>query len=67
MALYYLRLAQSVARAIRVRLTRARRVAAIKRLRRERSAIFGRVMELAEGLELPGSVAEDGRIVADPP
>ncbi|MCP3956495.1 MAG: hypothetical protein GY719_01445 [bacterium] len=66
-ALYYLRLAQSVARAIRVRLTRARRVAAIKRLRRERSAIFGRVMALAEGLELPGAVAEDGRIVADPP
>jgi hypothetical protein len=63
-ALIYLRLVRSTARAIRVRLTRARSERAIRRLRRERSEIFDRVMELAAGLELPGAVAADGRIVA---
>ncbi|MEM7586251.1 MAG: 1-acyl-sn-glycerol-3-phosphate acyltransferase [Acidobacteriota bacterium] len=64
-ALIYLRLVRSTARAIRVRLTRARSERAIQRLRRERSEIFEQVMELAAGLDLPGSVAEDGRIVRD--
>ena len=64
-ALHYLRLARSAARAIRVRLTRSRRAASIRRLRRDRGLIFERVMELAEGLDLPGTVAEDGRIVVE--
>ena len=63
-ALVYLRLVRSTARAIRVRLTRARSEEAIRRLRQERSAIFDQIMELASGLDLPGSVTEDGRIVA---
>ncbi len=63
-ALVYLRLVRATARAIRVRLTRARSEEAIRRLRRERAEIFDRVMELAAGLELPGTVAADGRIVA---
>ncbi len=62
-ALIYLRLVRSTARAIRVRLTRARSEKAIERLRQERAAIFDQVMVLASGLDLPGTVAEDGRIV----
>ncbi len=62
-ALHYWRLARATARAIRVRLTRAARAAAVRRLKAERGQIYGVVMELAEGLELPGQVAEDGRIV----
>ncbi len=63
-ALVYVRLVRATARTIRVRLTRARSDQAIRRLRRERSEIFDQVMELATGLELPGTVAADGRIVA---
>ncbi|MEM7353130.1 MAG: 1-acyl-sn-glycerol-3-phosphate acyltransferase [Acidobacteriota bacterium] len=62
-ALIYLRLVRATARAIRIRLTRARSEASIRRLRRERAQIFEQVMELASGLELPGKVAADGRIV----
>ena len=65
-ALHYWRLARATARAIRVGFTRARRGAAIRRLRKERSEIFRQVMVLADGLELPGEVAEDGRIVPSP-
>ena len=63
-ALQYLRLARETARAIRVRLTRSRRTRSIERLRRERAEIHERVMELAEGLDLPGTVGADGRIRA---
>ena len=63
-ALVYLRLVRATARAIRIRFTRARSEESIRRLRHERAQIFERVMELASGLELPGAVAADGRIVA---
>ncbi len=63
-ALVYLRLVRTTARAIRVRLTRAGSEHAIRRLRLERSEIFDQVMELAAGLELPGTVTADGRVVA---
>jgi len=63
-ALVYLRLVRSTAHAIRIRLTRARAGEVIRRLRRERSGIFDQVMQLAQGLELPGTVAADGRIIA---
>ena len=66
-ALHYWRLARATARAIRVRLTRAARAAAVRRLKLERGRIYGVVMELADGLELPGEVAEDGRIVSGAP
>lgn len=62
-ALFYLRLSHRTVRAVRVRFTRARRGRAVRRLRRERGEIFDRVMALAEGLELPGAVAADGRIL----
>ena len=62
-ALHYWRLARATARAIRVRMTRASHGKSVRRLRKERAEIYGLVMELAEGLELPGQVAEDGRIV----
>ena len=62
-ALHYWRLARATARAIRVRFTRARRAASIRRLKKERGEIFDVVMQLSDGLELPGEVAEDGRIV----
>jgi len=61
-ALRYVRLVRETARAVRVRLTRARRRAALVRLRRERAELFEAVMAMAEGLDLPGRVADDGRI-----
>lgn len=64
-ALRYLHVAQETARALRVRLTRRRRRAAIARLKIERAALFDATMKLAEGLDLPGEVAEDGTIRAD--
>lgn len=62
LALRYFRLARETARALRVRLTRARRRATIARLRVERSDIFDGFMELVAGLALPGSVDESGRV-----
>ena len=64
LAVRYLRLAAETYRALRVRLTRARRRRTIERLLRERAALFEASGLLAEGLELPGAVAADGRIVA---
>ena len=62
LALRYLRLARETTSAARVRLTRSRRRIALARLRRERSHIYERIVALLEGLELPGQVAEDGRV-----
>ncbi len=62
-ALHYWRLAGATARTIRVRFTRAQRAGSIRRLKKERSRIHDAVMQLSEGLELPGEVAEDGRIL----
>jgi 1-acyl-sn-glycerol-3-phosphate acyltransferase len=64
-ALQYLRLARETARAIRVRLTRARRANTIDRLLKERSEIYEQVMGMAQGLDLPGIVAADGRILQE--
>ena len=63
-ALRYLHVAQETARAVRVRLTRRRRRAAVARLKVERAELYGAVMALAEGLELPGEVGSDGTIRA---
>jgi 1-acyl-sn-glycerol-3-phosphate acyltransferase len=62
-ALLYQRLVRETWRSIRVRLTRARRSEAIERLRQERSRLYDQFMHLSEGLDLPGVVARDGRIV----
>ncbi len=64
-ALHYWRLAGATARTIRVRFTRARRTASVRRLRKERARIHDVVMQLSDGLELPGEVADDGRIVPE--
>jgi 1-acyl-sn-glycerol-3-phosphate acyltransferase len=61
-ALRYLHVSRQTLRALRVRLTRRRRRAAIARLKVERSAIFEAIMTLAQNLDLPGEVQEDGRI-----
>ncbi len=67
-ALRYLRLAGETVRAVRVRLTRSRRRIALDRLRRERAQIYQVIEHLVEGLDLPGQVADDGRVVlADAP
>ena len=61
-ALRYLHRAQETARAIRVRLTRVRAEGAVKRLLGERAALHDAVIGLAGGLDLPGRVADDGRV-----
>jgi 1-acyl-sn-glycerol-3-phosphate acyltransferase len=62
-ALRYLRVARETARAVRVRLTRQLQQKAIARLRQERADLHDAILAFAEGLELPGDVAPDGRIV----
>lgn len=64
-ALRYQRLALETARALRVRLTRARRRATLAHLRAERARLCDQVLALAEGLDLPGSIGDDGRIGMD--
>jgi hypothetical protein len=61
-ALRYLGVARETARAVRVRLTRQRATRAVARLRRERDKLFDEIVALVEGVELPGEVAEDGRV-----
>ena len=63
-AVRYLRVARETARAVRVRLTRALQRRAIARLRSERAELCDSVLALGEGLELPGAVLADGRVVA---
>jgi hypothetical protein len=64
-AVRYTRLAAETYRALRVRLTRARRRRTVERLARERAAIYEAALALSEGLELPGGVAANGRITAE--
>lgn len=61
-ALHYGRLARETARALRVRFTRWRRSDLITDLRNERAEIFDALMVMAEGLELPGQVSDEGRV-----
>jgi hypothetical protein len=65
-ALRYLRWARETARAVRVRITRRVRQAAVERLRAERAALCDQMLALAEGLQLPGTVQPDGRVLAVP-
>ena len=60
--LHYQRLVQETLRAIRVRFTRARRTDAIQQLREERSELYDGMIGLSKGLELPGTLAKDGRV-----
>lgn len=61
-ALRYLSVARETARAVRVRLTRQGATRAVARLRRERDKLYDEIAALAEGVALPGEVAEDGRV-----
>lgn len=61
-AMRYLRLARETSRAVRVRLTRERRRLTIARLRVDRAELHDELVKMAEGLELPGELAEDGRV-----
>ncbi len=65
-AVRYLRVGRETARGLRVRLTRKLQRRTLSNLRRERSALCDAIVGLAEGLELPGQVGVDGRILPDP-
>jgi 1-acyl-sn-glycerol-3-phosphate acyltransferase len=65
-ALQYMGMARETARAVRVRLTRARRRRSLERLRAERAELFEEILALSEGLELPGWVDEKGRVRSTP-
>ncbi len=62
-AIRYLGVARDTARAVRVRLTRRSRWVAVQRLRVERARLHDAILAMSEGLDLPGAVAPDGRIV----
>lgn len=64
-ALRYIRLARETGRAVRVRLTRARRKLALAHLRVERAELYDAIMALMGDLDLPGAVRPDGKVVAD--
>ncbi len=62
-AVHYGRLSRETFRAMRVRLRRRRRQDEVERLKRERQSLYEWLIRLAEGLELPGEIAPDGRVV----
>lgn len=66
-ALRYLRVARETARAVRIRLFRPLRRRHIERLLLERATLHDAIVATAEGLELPGHVADDGRVVSKVP
>ena len=66
-AVHYQRLAEHTLRAIRVRLTRLTRSRTVERLQAERSELHDALTALAEGLELPGKIRRDGRVVERQP
>lgn len=62
-ALNYQRYARQTLRSINVRLTRFRRKQTLTRLRQERGELFDAFVELGRGLELPGTVTAEGRVI----
>jgi len=64
LAVRYLRLVKETARAVRVRLTRRRRRKVLDFLVRERADLCDALLAFSEGLELPGTVMQDGTIEA---
>ena len=62
LALRYLRLVRETARALRVRLTRARRRLTLARLRVERAELYDAIMALVGSLQLPGELDASGRV-----
>jgi glycerol-3-phosphate O-acyltransferase/dihydroxyacetone phosphate acyltransferase len=63
LALRYTELTQQTWRSLRIRLTRHRRRMSVAWLRTERAALHDAIVEMADGLPLPGAVAHGGRIV----
>jgi hypothetical protein len=64
LALRYMVVARETLRALEVRLTRARSRINVARMRVERSELCDLIVALGEGLDLPGSVSDDGRVVS---
>lgn len=64
-AVRYFRLSRETLRALKVRLTRARRRSAIRELREERSRLVDTIEGVTADLDLPGVVTLDGRVVPD--
>lgn len=62
-AVHYGRLSRETLRAMRVRFRRRRRQDEIERLKSERQSLYNWLIRLAEGLDLPGEIARDGRVV----
>ncbi len=62
-ALVYAELAQDTLRSLRVRFSRAWYSGAVAELRGERSRLFDAIEAMSAGLELPGQVDPDGRLV----
>ncbi len=63
LALRYNELSQETYRAVRVQITKKRHRETIDRLAGDRSRLFEKMSFLEQGLDLPGAVAPDGRIV----
>ncbi len=61
-AVRYRRVSLETLRALRIRVTRRTRSEAVERLRQERAVLHDAITELAEGLDLPGVIASDGRV-----
>jgi glycerol-3-phosphate O-acyltransferase / dihydroxyacetone phosphate acyltransferase len=63
LALGYVKLVSQALRSARVRLTRRLRQRSLRRLRAERAQLFEELILLSHGVELPGRVDADGRVV----
>ncbi len=61
-AFNYQRFARQTLRSLNVRLTRLRRKRTLARLRTERATLYDAFTELGRGLDLPGTVAVDGKV-----
>ncbi len=61
-ALNYQRYARQTLRSLNVRLTRVRRKRTLAHLRQERAELYDAFVELGRGLDLPGTLAPDGRV-----
>ncbi|MGB5812009.1 MAG: 1-acyl-sn-glycerol-3-phosphate acyltransferase, partial [Polyangiales bacterium] len=66
LALVYLELVQRTWSSIKIRARRKWGSTIVERLSSERTALFDSLLEMSEGLELPGRVRDDGRISATP-
>ncbi len=62
MSVRYARVAQETLRSVRVRFTRRTRTRSLARLKTERSELHDTILLLADGIDLPGSVGEDGTV-----